>query len=81
MRYPVQKLEGTCRSCSRNADNKYIAISRHRDGGISIVSYCEWCLPEGRAVLREGADSTTVYDVYEPGLPITMVYRDPQLMS
>jgi hypothetical protein len=79
MRISVQKLEGTCRNCSRNVENRFIAISRYSDGGLTIDSYCVWCLPLGKAVLREGADSTTVYDVYEPGNMVCKVYRDPQL--
>lgn len=78
MRIPVPKLEGTCRRCSRSADNTYITISRYPDGGLMVDSYCVWCLPAGKAVLRVGADSTTVYDVYEPGIPVLTVYRNPQ---
>jgi uncharacterized protein CbrC (UPF0167 family) len=78
MRISLSKLEGTCRHCSQNTDNKYIAISRYHDGGLMVDSYCEWCLPAGKAVLRVGADSTTLYDVYEPGTPITIVRPEPQ---
>ena len=70
MRIVVQKLEGTCRRCSSNMDNVYMAISLYSDGAVAYDTYCERCLPGGRAVLRNGATSTTVYDVYNPNVVV-----------
>ena len=70
MRTPIPKLEGTCRNCSRSIDNNFIAISRYSDGSVEVDTYCVWCLPGGRAVLHDGAASTTVYDVYNPEIPV-----------
>lgn len=79
MRITIPKLEGTCRHCNHSKENNYIAISRYPDSGILIDTYCARCLPAGKAVLREGAASTTVYDVYEPEKEIGKYSYTPNL--
>ena len=82
MRNIVQELEGVsvrggkhrCRHCQCPEDNKYIAIGRNNDGSVTVATYCTNCLPTGEILLGD-SERTTVYDVYEPGLPIVIEKR------